>query len=70
MLFVHTPACMPCTYLLSDHLGCVLPANGGVQIYNKLNGRFNQQAINQALQSLTAEAHLYTTTDDDHYKAA
>eukprot|EP00879_Flechtneria_rotunda_P026457 GHRR01028208.1.p1 GENE.GHRR01028208.1~~GHRR01028208.1.p1 ORF type:complete len:239 (+),score=99.47 GHRR01028208.1:701-1417(+) len=40
------------------------------QIYNTFTGKFGKQAIDTALQNLTAEAHLYTTTDDDHFKAA
>lgn len=40
------------------------------QIYNRLNGQFSKQQVDQALQQLTSDAHVYTTTDDDHYKAA
>ncbi|WIA08267.1 hypothetical protein OEZ85_007710 [Tetradesmus obliquus] len=40
------------------------------EIYSKLAGQFGQHAIDNALHSLTSEAHLYTTTDDNHYRAA
>lgn len=33
-----------------------------MQIYSKLAGQFGQHAIDNALHSLTSEAHLYTTT--------
>jgi hypothetical protein len=33
-----------------------------LQIYSKLAGQFGQSAIDNALHSLTSEAHLYTTT--------
>eukprot|EP00775_Hariotina_reticulata_P011728 gene11728-11872_t len=40
------------------------------EVYNRLTGQFNKQQVDQALQQLTSDAHVYTTTDDDHYKAA
>lgn len=40
------------------------------QIYNYFNGRFNKLQIDNAMKALVDEAHVYTTVDDDHFKAA
>ncbi|KAF8072483.1 RPA2A [Scenedesmus sp. PABB004] len=40
------------------------------ELYTKLSGQYGKAAIDAAIESLTSEAHVYTTCDDDHFKAA
>jgi len=40
-----------------------------LQVIAQLNGTHSVPAIRQAAEFLVAEGHLYTTTDDLHYKS-
>jgi hypothetical protein len=55
-------SCGVCVYLLLVLIAFLALCLPVVQIYSKLAGQFGQQAIDNALHSLTSEAHLYTTT--------
>mmetsp|Transcript_1008 Transcript_1008/g.2092 ORF Transcript_1008/g.2092 Transcript_1008/m.2092 type:complete len:294 (-) Transcript_1008:1410-2291(-) len=41
---------------------------GRESIYRELAARFSKQNINNSLALLNDEGHVYTTTDDDHFK--
>ena len=38
------------------------------EVYQQLAGRLAKNDINEALEFLSNEGHIYTTTDDDHFK--
>eukprot|EP00878_Enallax_costatus_P005720 GHUV01005998.1.p1 GENE.GHUV01005998.1~~GHUV01005998.1.p1 ORF type:complete len:266 (+),score=88.74 GHUV01005998.1:873-1670(+) len=40
------------------------------QVYTVFNGRYTKQQIDATMKALVDEAHVYTTVDDDHYRAA
>lgn len=40
------------------------------QVHNKLSGQFNRGQVEQAMQALMSDAHVYTTIDEYHFKFA
>lgn len=73
LFFCHQPRAMSLILLLTGPVCVWLHVPICVcllQVYNRLSGQYNREAIDNALQSLMAEAHIYNTVDDNHWKAA
>jgi hypothetical protein len=45
-------------------------ASPAAQICQALGGRFQRQQVQEAVDWLSNEAHVYTTVDDYHFKGA
>ena len=39
------------------------------QVAQQLNGKMSKKEVNDALDYLSGEGHIYSTIDDDHFKA-
>jgi hypothetical protein len=39
-------------------------------VVSRLQGRFNRGQVKEALDALANEALVYTTTDDEHFRAS
>jgi len=39
------------------------------EVAEQLNGKMSKKEVNDALDYLSGEGHIYSTIDDDHFKA-